>query len=288
MSDASVETAVAGPRGDAGSVLGVREVERSFVGKRGTVHALGPVSFSVDSGTFVSVVGPSGCGKSTLLKIMYGVVRSTRGSVLYREQGVGGQRSKFGMVFQSPVLLPWRSNLKNVLLPLEVMRRRDESSEARARELLAMVGLADFADHHPTELSGGMQQRVAICRALIHDPEVLLLDEPFGALDAMTREQLNDDLLRIWSDTRKTVIFVTHDISEAVYLSDRVLVMSSRPGTIRDDITINLGRPRGLETRRHPSFEDYGVRIRTELGLAHGGAISGPRAELSRTELHRP
>jgi NitT/TauT family transport system ATP-binding protein len=173
------------------------------------------------------------------------------------------------MVFQSPVLLPWRSNLKNVLLPLEVMKRLDDSSEGRARELLAMVGLADFADHHPSELSGGMQQRVSICRALVHDPEVLLLDEPFGALDALTREQLNDDLLRIWSETGKTVIFVTHDISEAVYLSDRVIVMSSRPGTIRDDITIDLERPRTLLTRRHPAFEDYGVRIRTELGPAH-------------------
>ena len=250
-------------------VLRIEAVRRTFVGKRRTVNALGPVSFSVEAGTFVSVVGPSGCGKSTLLKIVYGVVPASEGTVEYRGRGVAGHRSDFGMVFQSPVLLPWRSNLKNVLLPLEVLKRSDASSEARARELLDMVGLTDFADHRPSELSGGMQQRVAICRALVHDPEVLLLDEPFGALDALTREQLNDDLLRIWSETRKTVIFVTHDISEAVYLSDRVLVMSSRPGTIRDDIAIDLERPRNLETRRHPSFEEYGVRIRRELGLAH-------------------
>jgi NitT/TauT family transport system ATP-binding protein len=250
-------------------VLEIESVQRTFVGKRRSVNALGPVTFSVDEGTFVSIVGPSGCGKSTLLKIMYGVVPATDGTVRYRGRDVRGHGSDFGMVFQAPVLLPWRSNLKNVMLPLEVLKRSNAAGEARARELLDMVGLADFADHRPSELSGGMQQRVAICRALVHDPDVLLLDEPFGALDAMTREQLNDDLLTIWSETGKTVVFVTHDISEAVYLSDRVLVMSARPGTVRDDIAIDQQRPRGLETRRHPAFEDYGIRIRTELGLAH-------------------
>jgi len=249
-------------------ILMIEAVERHFTSKRGDVAALGPVSFSVEEGTFVSIVGPSGCGKSTLLKILYGVIPPSSGTVLFHSQSLADHRSNVGMMFQSPVLLPWRSTLKNVLLPLEVLKRKDAAGVARARKLLEMVGVAEFADHYPRELSGGMQQRVAMCRTLVHDPEMLLLDEPFGALDALTREQLNDDLLRIWSQTRKTVVFVTHDISEAVYLSDRVLVMSERPGIIRDEVRIDLPRPRDIETRRDPSFEEYGVRIRTALGLA--------------------
>jgi NitT/TauT family transport system ATP-binding protein len=249
-------------------ILMIEAVERHFTSKRGDVAALGPVSFSVEEGTFVSIVGPSGCGKSTLLKILYGVIPPSSGTVLFHSQSLADHRSNVGMMFQSPVLLPWRSTLKNVLLPLEVLKRKDAAGVARARKLLEMVGVAEFADHYPRELSGGMQQRVAMCRTLVHDPEMLLLDEPFGALDSLTREQLNDDLLRIWSQTRKTVVFVTHDISEAVYLSDRVLVMSERPGIIRDEVRIDLPRPRDIETRRDPSFEEYGVRIRTALGLA--------------------
>lgn len=255
-------------RAEEPPILSIEGVEQHFFSKRGDVAALGPVSFSVEKGTLVSIVGPSGCGKSTLLKILYGVVAPSSGRVLFRGRPLADQRSNFGMMFQSAVLLPWRSALKNVLLPLEVLKRKDPGGVARARELLEMVGVADFANHYPRELSGGMRQRVAMCRTLVHDPEMLLLDEPFGALDSLTREQLNDDLLRIWSHTRKTIVFVTHDISEAVYLSDRVFIMSERPGRLRDEVIIDLPRPRNIETRRHPSFEEYGARIRRALGLA--------------------
>lgn len=216
--------------------------------------ALKSVSLSVGSGEFVSLVGPSGCGKSTVLNAVAGLVRPTSGRVMIGGEPVVSPRRDIGMMFQSPVLLPWRTNLDNVLLPAEVfgLRRRDLLEKALG--LLKLVGLRDFAQRFPFELSGGMQQRVAICRMLLCDPQVLLMDEPFSALDELSREYLNLELLRIWEEHRKTVVFVTHNIGEAVFLSDRVVVMSSRPGQIARIVPINLRRPRSKATLLSEDF----------------------------------
>ncbi|MGH3359177.1 MAG: ABC transporter ATP-binding protein [Nocardioidaceae bacterium] len=226
------------------------------------VQALSPIHLSIDGGTFVSLVGPSGCGKSTLLKILAGLLRQSEGDVLLGDENLVGPSPQVGVVFQQPVLLPWLTILNNVLLPIRVQRLNVEEYRSRALELLEMVGLEDFASRYPTELSGGMQQRAGIVRALVSDPQILLMDEPFGALDALTREQLNDDLQRIWAEQRKTVFFITHSIPEAVYLSDRVLVMSERPGRIVADFSVELPRPRTLDDVSDPEFADLAKQIR--------------------------
>ena len=210
------------------------------------VVALEDVSFSVAEGEFVAVVGPSGCGKSTLLRIVAGLLLPSSGLMERTGLRVTGPGPEIGLVFQSPVLLPWRTIMQNILLPVEFRRAPLSAARARAHALLAAVGLEGFAERYPHELSGGMQQRAAIVRALVQDPDILLMDEPFGSLDAMTREHMNLEVLRLWTASGKTVLFVTHSIAEAVLLSDRVFVMTPRPGRLCETVAIDLPRPRAL------------------------------------------
>jgi NitT/TauT family transport system ATP-binding protein len=221
-------------------------------------------------GSFVTIVGPSGCGKSTLLRILAGILDRTSGSVSIGERSVSGPTRDLGIVFQSPVLLPWRTILANVTLPSEIQGLDRKVTEARARALLAMVSLTGFEERYPAELSGGMAQRVGICRALVHQPSFLLMDEPFGALDAMTRETMNLELLRIWREQRITTLLVTHSIPEAVFLADKVVVMTSRPGRVAEVLRVDLPRPRRLAMFNTPEFGRYVVAIRRHFSAAAG------------------
>jgi NitT/TauT family transport system ATP-binding protein len=239
----------------APDLIVVRELLKNYAAhSNGWLQVLQAVSFGVKEGEFVSVVGPSGCGKSTLLKILAGLLPASGGEAFLRGTPIRGPRRDIGVVFQSPVLLPWRNVLENVLLPVDVQHLGHEAYRQKTLELLHLVGLEEFHDCYPRELSGGMQQRVALVRALIHDPALLLMDEPFGALDAMTREQMNLLLQRIWLERKKTVLFITHSIPEAVFLSDRVLVMSPRPGRIVDTLNVHVPRPRNVESMNLPEF----------------------------------
>ncbi len=224
------------------------------------------VNIALEQGEFLGIIGPNGGGKTTLLKIVAGLI-PYQGEVRVGGALVKGPRQDMGFVFQQPVLLPWRTVLDNALLPVEVMGLDRSRYERQARELLQTVGLSGFADKYPFELSGGMQQRVSIIRALVYEPDVLLMDEPFGALDAMTREALNLELLRIWSKTQKTVLFVTHSISEAIFLSDRVVALTPRPGQIADTVAVNLPRPRHLEVVQSQEFGRLAHHIRSLLGI---------------------
>ena len=231
--------------------------------KDGTIHALEDVSFTAKEGEFLSIVGPSGCGKSTLIKVVAGLLAPTAGKIWVNGELVRGPHPNVGIVFQNAVLLAWRNVLRNIILQVEVRKGFDKQEYlVKAMELIKLAGLDGFEKRYPWELSGGMQQRVSFCRALIHDPPLLLMDEPFGALDAMTRDEMNVWLQRIWMEKTKTVLFVTHDISEAVFLSDRVLVLSARPGTIKEIIKIDLPRPRKLETTEKIEFMQYVTRVR--------------------------
>jgi NitT/TauT family transport system ATP-binding protein len=236
-------------------------------------HALESIDLAIRSGEFLAIVGPSGCGKSTLLRIVAGLVGASRGDVRVEGTRVDRPQTNLGIVFQSPVLLDWRTALDNVLVQVELRSLDPKAYRDNALRLLDQIGLKDFVDRYPYELSGGMRQRVAIARALIHDAPLLLMDEPFGALDALTREQMRLDLEALWLATHKTVMFITHSIDEAVLLADRVVVMSPRPGRIERTIDIPLPRPRGLAARREPEF----VRITEEItdiflarGVLHG------------------
>ena len=224
--------------------------------------ALQDVSLGVREGEFVSLVGPRGCGKSTLLNVVAGLVPRSSGRVHVLGDDVTGPSRRIGMMFQTPVLLPWRTNLDNVLLPVEVFDLDRRRFASRARDLLQLVGLAAFAERYPRELSGGMHQRVAICRMLLTDPAILLMDEPFSALDEMTREFMNLELLRIWEALSSTVLFVTHNIGEAVFLSDRVVVMSARPGRIARIVPVDLPRPRTKATLSSDAFFHQVTAIR--------------------------
>jgi NitT/TauT family transport system ATP-binding protein len=233
---------------------GVSKVFRRAGAGAREVRALDPIDLHVASGEFLAIVGPSGCGKSTLLRLLAGLLTPTSGRVTLYGEPVTRPQTRLGIVFQSPVLLEWRNILDNVLLQLELRGEDPRPHRARALELLQRVGLGEFADRYPRELSGGMRQRASIVRALIHDPPLLLMDEPFGALDALTREQMRVDLESLWLATRKTVVFITHSIDEAVLLADRVVVMSPRPGRIERELIVELARPRGLHARRMPAF----------------------------------
>ncbi len=234
----------------------------------GQVVALDDLQFEVDDGEFVAIVGPSGCGKSTILKTLCGLIAPTRGAVAIGGAPVRGSRADVGVVFQEARLLPWLNVIDNVLIPVRVQGRKDRDYVERARRLLSTSGLKDFSENYPGELSGGMQQRVAICRALAHDPSTLLMDEPFGALDALTREVMCFELLRLWEESQKTVLFVTHSIPEAVLLADRVVVMTARPGRIHAIVDIDLERPRRLETMATPAFSALTGRIREMLNAS--------------------
>ena len=251
------------------ALLRVEGLSKVYATSDGPVRALDQVTMSAQRGQFLSILGPSGCGKSTLLMITAGLVSPSSGAVVVEGERVTCPRTGIGIVFQSPVLLDWRTALENVMLQAEARNLDRSDAEATARGLLAQVGLAGFENKYPHELSGGMRQRVSICRALVHKPHQLLMDEPFGALDALTRDQIALDLQKLWSDRQMTVLFVTHSIAEAVFLSDQVVVMTPRPGRIDSVIDIELPRPRTLAVRDTPQFAAYNRRIR-DLFLASG------------------
>jgi NitT/TauT family transport system ATP-binding protein len=260
-------------------VIELASVSKTFRSRQGDlVHAIDDVTFAVREQEFVSVVGPSGCGKSTLLKLVGGLIRPTAGQVRVRGAEVREPSPDAGFVFQSAVLLPWRSVLDNVLFSIEMLGASREAARDHALALVRLAGLAGFEKRYPWELSGGMQQRVAICRALVHDPSLLLMDEPFGALDAMTREEMSFELLRIWEDRRKTILFVTHSISEAILLSDRVVVMTARPGRIARVLDIALPRPRTVEMEFDERFKDASDEIRHLIFARRGEPARARRA----------
>jgi NitT/TauT family transport system ATP-binding protein len=252
------------------SGIEIKSVGKIYSSLRGPVAALSDINLSILPGEFVSVVGPSGCGKSTLLKLVAGLEDLTTGSILVGDKIIEGPPDGLAVVFQSDVLLDWRNILDNVLLSIEFMKLNRELYVDRAMGLLKRFGLSGFEYRFPWELSGGMRQRVSICRALLTDPKLLLMDEPFGALDAMTRDDLNLELARIWQEDEKTVLFITHSIAESVFLSDRVVMMGLAPGRVTDVIHINLPRPRSLAVRESADFFQYVAHIRhhfAELGI---------------------
>ena len=247
-------------------MISVENVSLIYSSRRGSVQALSGVSLDATPGEFVSLVGPSGCGKSTLLKIIAGLMAPSSGAVRTNGELVKGSNASIGIVFQSPLLMPWRTVVQNVLLQIDIRGLPLSEYREQAINLINLVGLAGFENSYPHELSGGMQQRVGLCRALIHDPDILLMDEPFGALDAMTREQMNAELQRVWMQRRKTVLFITHSITEAIYLGDRVAVMSPRPGRMLADLKIEFERPRAIDTLiGSRNFADYSRTIRSYL-----------------------
>jgi len=292
--DPAAPTVIAGPRAAASAaspVVELRGVGKTFGapgGKAGArpVEALTGVDLAIERGEFVSLIGPSGCGKSTLLRIIGDLTPTTAGTVTVNGKAAARARQDrdYGMVFQAPVLFDWRTVQKNVELPLEVTGRPRQEREAKALAMLELVELADFTGHHPWQLSGGMQQRVAIARALALDPAILLMDEPFGALDEMTRERMNLELLRIWERTGTTVVFVTHSIPEAVFLSTRVVVMSARPGRITNIVPVDLPRTRGVETRELERYFELVTEVRESLRGTEGGS-DGPGVPPARVRV---
>lgn len=242
-------------------VVSAEGIGKSFDGKQ----ALAGLSFEVHDREFVAVVGPSGCGKSTMLRIVSGLEPPTAGEARANGTVVTKPLPNAAMVFQSPVLLPWRRTVENILLPVEMRGGSTAPHRDRAMELIRLAGLEGFERHYPHELSGGMQQRVSICRALLLDPEILLMDEPFGALDVMTREKMGFELQRIWTQTKNTVVFVTHSITEAILLADRILVMSARPGRTKAEIAVDLDRPRSVDTLKDPKFARLAVSVREHI-----------------------
>jgi len=232
------------------------------------LEALRKVTIDINPGEFVSFVGPSGCGKSTLLKLIGGLLEPSRGEIAVGGRKVSGPRRDIGVMFQTSVLFPWRTVLQNVLLPIEVFGLERPSATEKARGILQLVGLGGREDAYPRELSGGMQQRAALSRVLITDPRIILMDEPFGALDEFTRERMNVELLRIWSERGQTIIFVTHSINEAVFLSDRIVVMDTSPGRVVAVLDVLLPRPRSIELMKSPSFARTAFEVREYLGVA--------------------
>ena len=248
----------------------VEAVSKRYQTRSGqSVTALDNITLGIRADEFVTIVGPSGCGKSTLLKLLGGIIAPTEGRILLRGEALDGPSRDVGMVFQNPVLLPWRTVIDNVMFPIEVLRWPTARFRAEAKRLIDLVGLKGFEGTFPRELSGGMQQRVSICRALVHDPSLLLMDEPFGALDAMTREEMGIELLRVWSERKKTVVFVTHSIPEAILLADRVAVMTPRPGRVVKVLDITLPRPRAMDMEFTAEFKEHAEVIR--------GAVSSSR-----------
>ncbi len=246
-------------------IVQIKHLSHIFPDRNSGLHVLDDISFSVYAEQFVCVLGPSGCGKTTLLRILAGLLPPTRGEMLFGESASKLPQHGVGMVFQKANLMPWRSVLENILLPLEVRHLQRSEALPKALALVELVGLAGFEESLPRDLSGGMAQRVAIARALIHEPDLLLLDEPFGSLDALTRERMGSELTRIWQARRKTVIMVTHSISESILLADRVLVLSPRPASIKLDLPVDIPRPREEDIRYTPVFSDYARRVRAAI-----------------------
>ena len=247
-------------------ILKVTDLNATFQNGELGLHVLDQIAFEVLESEFVCILGPSGSGKSTLLRILAGLLPYAQGEICIRGEQMNGPQPGVGMVFQNANLMPWRTVMENVLLPLELADGSAEKHREAAQDLIELVGLEGFEGTHPSDLSGGMAQRVAIARALVHDPDLLLLDEPFGALDAITRERMGEELLRIWNARLKTVVMVTHDISEALFLADRVLVLSDRPAHIKLNLTVDLPRPRQEEVRYTPEFGALARKLREAIG----------------------
>lgn len=244
----------------------IEDLRKEYITRSGErVLALDNVNLSISENEFITVVGRSGCGKSTLLKLISGIIAPTQGRISIKDTLVREPRKDVGMVFQSPVLLPWRNVIDNIMFPIEIMKLHRNEYHEKAKKLIELVGIVGFENKVPRELSGGMQQRVSICRSLIHDPNILLMDEPFGALDAMTRDELGLELTRIWQQEKKTVIFVTHSIPEAVFLGDRVVVMCPRPGRVSKIVPIGLKRPRSIDMEFTEEFKNYVLDIRESV-----------------------
>lgn len=263
-SEPAIQSARSGP---AEAVVSVESVSQTYGSASSGIAALRDVNITMGDGEFVSIVGPSGCGKSTLLRIIADLLPPTEGRVLIRGRSPHEAREQreIGMVFQSPVLYDWRSVRRNIELPLEIIGRPRPERRARAEEMLRLVGLEQFASSYPWQLSGGMQQRVSIARALVFKPVILLMDEPFGALDELGRERMNGELQRIWAQTAKTVLFVTHSVPEAVFLSSRIVVMSPHPGRVIAEVTVDLPRPRTPDTRMDSHYYDVITQVRRAL-----------------------
>jgi NitT/TauT family transport system ATP-binding protein len=242
-------------------ILTIRDLSAVFPDNNGGLSALENISFDVYPREFVCVLGPSGSGKTTLLRILAGLISPTAGSFMFGH----GEQPSTGMVFQQANLMPWRTVIENIKLPIEVKQMDEESARTKAQEMIELVGLQGFEDSLPRDLSGGMAQRVAIARALIHDPDLLLLDEPFGSLDALTRERMWNELSRIWQMRQKTVIMVTHSINESLFLADRVLVLTQRPGKVKLDLKVDLPRPRGDDIRYTPHFGKLARKLRAAI-----------------------
>lgn len=250
------------PSGKKVTELALKDVSVAYKSRRGPVLALEQFNLQVQPSSFVSVLGPSGCGKSTLVKLVSGLLRPTTGTIEFDGVPASGARDDVGVAFQQAALLPWKTAMENVLLPLRLAGQPVGPAMARAEALFELIGLSAFRDRYPFELSGGMQQRVAVARSLIRDPSILVMDEPFAALDAMTRENMMVELQRIWQETRPSVLFITHSIQEAVFLSDRVVVMSGRPGRIIEDVAIDLPRPRDPHTLGSARFAELSAQLR--------------------------
>lgn len=273
----SERASAARPQTSDSALITIRNLEKRFnEGEPDEVFALDIDHLDIHEGEFISVVGPSGCGKSTFLRLVTGLIEPSEGRIEIDGSTVTEPVSDIGFVFQSSVLFDWRTVEENVMFPYEALKSNGEVDESREYyeerkdQLLEMVGLQDFKKAYPKELSGGMQRRVSICRALLPDPSTLLMDEPFGALDEFTREKLNEELLNIWAETGKTIIFVTHNISESVFLSDRVIVLSDRPGCIEADVEIGIDRPRSLDKRDTEEFVEYTGAVRENIILDEG------------------
>ena len=269
-----MNTAIAQEVGAADALIRFEGIEKRYRTVSGEInHALSEIFLSIPNGEFLSIVGPSGCGKSTMLKILAGITTASAGTLYIEGRATAGPQHNIGIVFQEPTLLPWHTVVRNVLIPADVARIPRTKLRDRAMELLRLVGLEGFHDRYPNELSGGMQQRVSICRALLRDPAIMLMDEPFGALDALTRDHMNMELLHIWQAQHNTILFVTHSITEAILLSDRVIVMSPRPGLILEEVKIELPRPRMLGVVNSTRFGSYAAHIRNLLDRS--GALTG-------------
>ncbi len=252
-----------------GSYLSVQSVRKIYQTRNGDVHAVEHADFDIDEGDFVTLVGPSGCGKSTLMSMIGGLDTPSTGNILLNGKVIEAPHRDFGYVFQDATLLPWKTVMENVLFPIHTQKRDVKQYLPEAERLLKLTGLYDFRDKRPAELSGGMRQRVAICRGLINDPQLLMMDEPFSALDAITRDDMNLALARLWDEVRKTAIFITHSIREAVFLSDRVLVMTARPSQIICDIRVPYPRPRHASIQEEPLFNEICAFIREKIHASH-------------------
>jgi NitT/TauT family transport system ATP-binding protein len=260
------------PAPQAQALVSVQDVSMIYQTRGMETIALRDASLEIGAGEFISLIGPSGCGKTTLLRLLADLIEPTSGTILIagKTPQEARQSRAYGYVFQAPTLFEWRTVEQNIMLPLEVMGFPKAEHKARAERMLKLVGLEKFARNYPWQLSGGMQQRVSIARALAFDPTLLFMDEPFGALDEITREHLNLELLRLWRETGKTIIFVTHSIPEAVFLSTRIVVMTPRPGKIEKVIAVDLPQPRNFETREHPRFFEIATEVRESLRHGHG------------------